>query len=94
MKGEIFDLLFNSAENNKFAPKERSEYIQDMTTERDRANQLATAEEKGHAKGLAEGEANAMRKMAVKMLSAGEKVSRVSEFTGLPIEEVTALQEG
>ena len=94
LKGEIFDLLFNSAEINKFAPKERSEYIQDMTTERDRANQLATAEEKGHAKGLAEGEANAMRKMAVKMLSAGEKVSRVSEFTGLPIEEVTALQEG
>jgi flagellar biosynthesis/type III secretory pathway protein FliH len=110
LKGEIFDLLFNSAEINKFAPKERSEYIQDMTTERDRANQLATAEEKGHAKGLAkglaegraegkaeglaEGEANAMRKMAVKMLAAGEKVSRVSEFTGLPIEEVTALQEG
>ena len=94
LKGEIFDLLFNSAEINKFAPKERSEYIQDMTTERDRANQLATAEEKGHAKGLAEGEANAMRKMAVKMLSAGEKVSRVSEFTGLPLEEVTALQEG
>ena len=94
LKGEIFDLLFNSAEINKFAPKERSEYIQDMTTERDRANQLATAEEKGHAKGLAEGEANAMRKMAVKMLAAGEKVSRVSEFTGLPLEEVTALQEG
>jgi hypothetical protein len=35
-----------------------------------------------------------MRKMAVKMLAAGEKVSRVSEFTGLPLEEVTALQEG
>ena len=110
LNGEIFDLLFNSAEINKFAPKERSEYIKQMITIRDIVNQMATAEEKGEAKGLAkglakgraegradgraEGEANAMRKMAVKMLAAGEKVSRVSEFTGLPIEEVTALQEG
>ena len=87
-------MLFNCAEINKFAPKERSEYIKQMITIRDIVNQMATAEEKGHAKGLAEGEANAMRKMAVKMLAAGEKVSRVSEFTGLPLEEVTALQEG
>ena len=98
LKGEIFDLLFNSAEINKFAPKERSEYIKQMITIRDIVNQMATAEEKGEARGLAkgraEGEANAMRKMAVKMLSAGEKVSRVSELTGLPLEEVTALQEG
>jgi len=98
LKGEIFDLLFNSAEINKFAPKERSEYIKQMITIRDIVNQMATAEEKGEARGLAkgraEGEANAMRKMAVKMLAAGEKVSRVSEFTGLPLEEVTALQEG
>ncbi len=98
MKGEIFDLLFNSAEINKFAPKERSEYIKQMITIRDIVNQMATAEEKGEARGLAkgraEGEANAMRKMAVKMLAAGEKVSRVSELTGLPLEEVTALQEG
>jgi len=73
-----------------------------MITIRDIVNQMATAEEKGEARGLAkgraeglaEGEANAMRKMAVKMLAAGEKVSRVSELTGLPLEEVTALQEG
>ncbi len=44
-----------------------------MTTERDRANQLATAEEKGHAKGLAEGEAKAMRELAQSMLADGLK---------------------
>ena len=93
MKGEIFDLLFNSAEINKFAPKERSEYIQDMTTERDRANQLATAEEKGHAKGLAEGEAKAMRDLAQSMLADGLDEPFVSKHTHLPLEDVLALQQ-
>jgi flagellar biosynthesis/type III secretory pathway protein FliH len=93
LKGEIFDLLFNSAEINKFAPKERSEYIQDMTTERDRANQLATAEEKGHAKGLAEGEAKAMRKLAQSMLADGLDAPFVSKHTHLPLEDVLALQQ-
>ncbi len=93
LKGEIFDLLFNSAEINKFAPKERSEYIQDMTTERDRANQLATAEEKGHAKGLAEGEAKAMRELAQSMLADGLDAPFVSKHTHLPLEDVLALQQ-
>lgn len=84
LKGKIFDLLFSSAEITKFAPKERSEYIKQMITIRDIVNQMATAEEKG--------EANAMRKMAVKMLAAGEDVSRVAEFTGLSAEEVFSLQ--
>ena len=93
LKGEIFDLLFNPAEINKFAPKERSEYIQDMTTERDRANQLATAEEKGHAKGLAEGEAKAMRELAQSMLADGLDAPFVSKHTHLPLEDVLALQQ-
>ena len=92
LKGEIFDLLFNSAEINKFAPKERSEYIKQMITVRDIVNQMATAEEKGEARGRAEGEASAMQKVALKMLAAGEVPSRVSEFTGLSQEEILALQ--
>ena len=96
LKGEIFDLLFNSAEINKFAPKERSEYIQDMTTERDRANQLATAEEKGEARGLAkgraEGEAKVRLELAKSMLADGLDAAFVSKHTHLPLEEVTALQ--
>ena len=67
-----------------------------MITIRDIVNQMATAEEKGEARGrvegLAAGEANAMRKMALRMLKAGEEPSRVSEFTGLSQEEILALQ--
>lgn len=70
--------------NCKFAPKERSEYIKQMITIRDIVNQLATAEEKGEAK--------TMRKMASKMLAAGEDVSRVADFTGLTSEEISSLQ--
>ena len=92
LKGEIFDLLFNSAEINKFAPKERSEYIKQMITVRDIVNQMATAEEKGEARGRAEGGASGMQKVALKMLAAGEGPSRVSEFTGLSQEEILALQ--
>ena len=93
LKGEIFDLLFNSAEINKFAPKERSEYIKQMITIRDIVNQMATAEEKGHAKGLAEGEAKAMRELAQSMLADGLDAPFVSKHTHLPLEDVRALQQ-
>lgn len=108
LKGEIFDLLFNSAEINKFAPMERSEYIQDMTTERDIVNQMATAEEKGEARGLAkgraegeakgltkgraEGEAKVRLELAKSMLADGLDAAFVSKHTHLPLEEVTELQ--
>lgn len=47
----------------------------------------------GRAEGRAEGEAKALREIAFRMLSAGEDLSRVSTFTGLSVEEVTALQK-
>ena len=93
LKGEIFDLLFNSAEINKFAPKERSEYIKQMITIRDIVNQMATAEEKGEARGLAEGKANAMRELAQSMLADGLDAPFVSKHTHLPLEDVLALQQ-
>ena len=100
LKGEIFDLLFNSAEINKFAPKERSEYIKQMITIRDIVNQMATAEEKGEARGLAkgraeglaEGEAKVRLELAKSMLADGLDAAFVSKHTHLPLEEVTALQ--
>ncbi len=92
LKGEIFDLLFNSAEINKFAPKERSEYIQDMTTERDRANQLATAEEKGLAKGLAKGIEQGRRDTIREFMAAGASSELIAAATGLSTEEIEALQ--
>ena len=55
MQGELFDLLFNSAEITNFAPRERNEYLSDMLTIRDRVNQLASAERRGREEGMAEG---------------------------------------
>ncbi len=87
LEGEIFDLLFNSAELSKFAPKERKEYIKEMTTERDRANQLAFAERKGRERGLEQG----LEQVAKTMLAKGYSVSDVSECTGLSIDAVSKL---
>jgi len=104
LKGEIFDLLFSSAEITKFAPKERSEYIKQMITIRDIVNQMATAEEKGLAKGLAEGrakglaegraegDAQARQETAAALLKMGMDAKTVSEATRLSIEEILSLQ--
>ena len=85
MRGEIFDLLFNSAEITNFAPKERNDYIADMLTIRDRVNQLASAERRGMEKG--------MEKSALGMLRKGIPVSDICEITGLSETEVLALKE-
>ena len=55
LKQEIFKLLFDSAEIATFTPEEKSKYEHDMTTERDRHNQLVFAEAKGVEKGLEQG---------------------------------------
>ena len=77
--------------------EELTKYFRNMITEEERLD-IGTAYYEdgfndGMEKGKAEGEANAMRKMAFKMLAAGEVPSRVSEFTGLNQEEVLALQK-
>lgn len=52
LKQEIFQLLFDSAEIANFTPEEKAKYDLDMTTERDRLNQLAFAEKKGQEDAL------------------------------------------
>ncbi|MBR0300581.1 MAG: Rpn family recombination-promoting nuclease/putative transposase [Bacteroidales bacterium] len=54
-EGELFRLLFDSAEIATFTPQEKIKYEFDMTTERDIRNQIAFAEEKGIAKGMEKG---------------------------------------
>ena len=51
-EGEIFRLLFESAEIAKFTPQEKTKYENDMTTERDIRNQIATAREQGVEEGI------------------------------------------
>ena len=82
-EGEFFDLLFKSLEIANFAEGEKSEYLKDMTTERDLANQMKTAEDKGRADGVS--------KTAQAMLKDGMPAETVSKYTGLSVEELSKL---
>lgn len=82
-EGEFFDLLFKSLEIANFAEDEKSEYLKDMTTERDLANQMRTAENKGRA--------DALYKTAQAMLQDGMPVEAVIKYTGLPVQEIRDL---
>ena len=75
LKQEIFKLLFESAEIATFTPEERVKYQNDMTTERDRYNQLVFAEakgrEQGREEGREEGREDAIRKMSEQLRARG-----------------------
>ena len=100
LKQEIFRLLFNSAELANFVPDERAKYQLDMTTERDRHNQLVFAEakgrEQGRAEGREEGRAEGAREKAEEtaraFLKLGIQPETIAQGTGLPLEEVEALR--
>jgi len=100
MQGELFDLLFNSAEITNFAPRERNEYLSDMLTIRDRVNQLASAERRGREEGMAEGMEQGMEKgmenkaieVAKAMLADKVAPEIVAKYTSLPLEQILELQ--
>ena len=83
LEGEIFDLLFSSANLSNFTPEDKIKYHNDMTTERDIRNQITFARDKGKAEGKAE--------IAKAMLAEGLDTALVSRCTGLSAEEVEAL---
>ena len=95
LKAEIFELLFESANISKFTPEEKLKYDKDMTTERDRRNQLATSFSDGKDEGLAEGMEKGMEKGRIEtarnLLRLGVSIDVVSKGTGLSIEELKKL---
>ena len=95
LRQEIFELLFESAEIAKFTPEEVTKYQFDMTTEKDRRNQLKKATEdglkEGREKGRAEGRAEEIRSIAKRLLEMGSDIDFISQATGLPIEEIQSL---
>ena len=97
LDGEIFDLLFCSANLSNFAPEEKIKYLNDMTTERDIRNQIAFARDKGIEQGIEQGiERGAARRsaeIAKAMLGKGYTPAEVQELTGLTTEEIAALIE-
>ena len=55
LEGDLFRLLFESAEIATFTPQEKIKYEYDMTTERDIKNQIASAKEIGIEEGMEKG---------------------------------------
>ena len=94
MDGELFDLLFNSAEIANFAPRELNEYLADMETIRDRLSQLATAEragrEKGRKEGREEGREEGLKQAISRLLAFGMSPEDISKALGVPISEIRA----
>ena len=99
LEGEIFDLLFSSANLSNFAPEEKIKYLNDMTTERDIRNQIAFARDKGIEQGIQqgvekgreEGAAQKSAEIARAMLAKGYTPAEVQELIGLSPEEIAKL---
>ena len=106
--GEIFDLLFSSADLHNFAPDDKIKYLNDMTTERDIRNQIAFAKdkgfeegreegfedgmEKGREKGIEEGRTKKQLDIAGAMLKDEIDIKFISKYTGLSEEQIAALK--
>ena len=86
--GEIFDLLFSSADLHNFAPDDKIKYLNDMTTERDIRNQIAFAKDKGFEEGREEGFEDGIEKGREEGREEGRKEGRVEERERI----VTALR--
>lgn len=87
LKGEIFDLLFKSAELSTFATNEKAKYFEDMHTKEDIQRMIEYAKEESERKGREEEKIS----IAKAMLKKGMEAQGISELTGLSVEAVKAL---
>ena len=96
LEGEIFDLLFSSANLSNFTPEDKIKYHNDMTTERDIRNQIAFARDKGLEEGREEGREEGVMQSKIEIAKAmkAEKmeVALIAKLTGLSQEQVEALR--
>ena len=96
LKSEMFNLLFDSADFSKFTAEEKIKYDKDMTTERDRANQLEYAMQQGLQQGFQQGELRGEEKKAKSaaeiMLRKGMPINEIAEISGLSVEAIKQLQ--
>jgi uncharacterized protein (DUF433 family) len=81
-EGELFRLLFDSAEIAKFTAQEKIKYEYDMTTERDIRNQIAYAHDKGIEKGIEQGIQSERSRIEEKLRKKGmsdEEIAKLLE---------------
>ena len=84
LEGEIFDLLFKSADLTTFASSERLQYFDDMHTKEDIERMIDYAREEGMEKTNLD--------HARKMLAAQCSVDFISQITGLSPETIETLE--
>ena len=85
LEGEIFDLLFKSAELSTFAQNERLQYFDDMHTQEDIERMIDYAREEGRTKEKQE--------VALSFKKLGVSVDLIAQATGLSPEAIQALQK-
>ena len=74
--------LFETAEIAKFTPQEKTKYENDMTTERDIRNQIATAREQGVEEGMEKGVASERARLEAKLREKGYPEEAIAELMG------------
>jgi predicted transposase/invertase (TIGR01784 family) len=109
LQERVFEKLFNIAEIARFSPVEKDAYEDSLKVYRDLKNSLDTAREegklegklegiiegeiKGEIKGIAKGELKKAFTMAKIMIKNGEQNDKISEYTGLTLEEIDELRK-
>ena len=84
-EGELFRLLFESAEIATFTPQEKIRLENDMRTERDLRNQMAYARESGYEEGREEERARIetyLRDIATKLRERGLSEDEIAGILG------------
>ena len=100
LKGEMFDLLFKSADLSTFADNERDQYFEDMHTKEDIERMIDYAKnegieigmEKGKEIGREEARHESTEFIAKKMLKMDMEIETISSVTGMSREQIRSLQ--
>lgn len=88
LQERIFTKLFEAAEIARFTREQYEAYEDSLKVYRDWQNTIATAKNKSHAEGRAEGIAETNNENALKMKKLGISAEIISQVTGLPLEEI------
>ena len=90
-KKAVFKKLLEVADVENMTPDERECYEESLKAYRDYVNTIATAERISREKGIAEGEAEGKRQMAVRMKKEGLPTEMIARCSDLSIEEIEKL---
>jgi predicted transposase/invertase (TIGR01784 family) len=95
LRKPIFEKLFSIAEYTNLTKEERTMYDESLKRKWDNKNVMdyavSTAEERGLAKGLEEGEHKKALEIALEMKKEGMPLAQIAKFTKLSVEEIEAL---